>query len=42
MAMLAAAGVRYEDWLKFVIPLYGLIMGLAVVAVVVAVTIGLK
>ena len=26
MAMLAAAGVRYEDWIRFVIPLWALLM----------------
>jgi uncharacterized ion transporter superfamily protein YfcC len=42
MAMLAAAGVRYEEWLKFVAPLYGLLMALAVVGIVVAVAAGLR
>jgi uncharacterized ion transporter superfamily protein YfcC len=42
MAMLAAAGVRYEEWLKFVAPLYGLLMALAVVGLVVAVAAGLR
>jgi uncharacterized ion transporter superfamily protein YfcC len=42
MAMLAAAGVRYEDWLKFVIPMYGLLVGLAALAVVTAVLVGLQ
>jgi uncharacterized ion transporter superfamily protein YfcC len=42
MAMLAAAGVRYEEWLKFVVPLYGLLMALAVFGLVVAVTVGLR
>jgi uncharacterized ion transporter superfamily protein YfcC len=41
MAMLAAAGVRYEDWLKFVVPLYGLLLGLGMIAIVVAVAVGL-
>lgn len=41
MAMLAATGVRYEDWLKFVIPLYGLLMALAMLAIVVGATLGL-
>ena len=41
MAMLAAAGVRYEEWLGFVIPLYALLMGLAAVALAVGVAIGL-
>jgi uncharacterized ion transporter superfamily protein YfcC len=42
MAMLAAAGVRYEEWLGFVAPLYGLLMALAVVGLVVAVVAGLR
>jgi uncharacterized ion transporter superfamily protein YfcC len=42
MAMLAAAGVRYEEWLKFVAPLYGLLMALAVLGLVVAVGAGLR
>jgi uncharacterized ion transporter superfamily protein YfcC len=42
MAMLAAAGVRYEQWLKFVLPLYVLLMALAVVAVMVGVAVGLR
>jgi uncharacterized ion transporter superfamily protein YfcC len=42
MAMLAAAGVRYEDWLRFVAPLWALLMLLAAVALTTAVAIGLK
>jgi uncharacterized ion transporter superfamily protein YfcC len=42
MAMLAAAGVRYEEWLKFVVPMYALLLGLAVLALAVAVGIGLQ
>lgn len=42
MAMLAAAGVRYEDWLKFVIPLYAGLMVLAATALALGVGIGLK
>jgi uncharacterized ion transporter superfamily protein YfcC len=42
MAMLAAAGVRYEEWLKFVAPLYGLLMALAMLGLVVAVAAGLR
>ncbi|MGI8818344.1 MAG: YfcC family protein [Gemmatimonadales bacterium] len=42
MAMLAAAGVRYEDWLKFVIPLYAGLMVLAATALALGVAIGLK
>jgi uncharacterized ion transporter superfamily protein YfcC len=42
MAMLAAAGVRYEDWLKFVLPLYALLMVLALLALILAVAAGLR
>jgi uncharacterized ion transporter superfamily protein YfcC len=42
MAMLVAAGVRYEEWLRFVAPLYGLLLVLAAVGLIVAVAIGLR
>jgi uncharacterized ion transporter superfamily protein YfcC len=42
MAMLAAAGVRYEDWLKFTLPLYALLLALALLALIVGVAIGLR
>jgi uncharacterized ion transporter superfamily protein YfcC len=42
MAMLTAAGVRYEEWLKFVAPVYGLLMALAGIGIVVAVATGLR
>ncbi len=42
MAMLAAAGVRYEEWIKFVAPLVGLLVLLAMLAVIIAVQIGLS
>jgi uncharacterized ion transporter superfamily protein YfcC len=42
MAMLVAAGVRYEDWLKFVIPLIGTLLALAMLALVLAVAAGLR
>jgi uncharacterized ion transporter superfamily protein YfcC len=42
MAMLTAAGVRYEDWLKFAAPLYGLLLALAGLGIVVAVAAGLR
>lgn len=41
MAMLAASGVRYEDWLRFALPLFALLFALGAVAVAVAVAIGL-
>jgi uncharacterized ion transporter superfamily protein YfcC len=42
MAMLAAAGVRYEDWLRFVLPLLGLLLALATISLVLAVSLGLR
>ena len=42
MAMLAAAGVRYEDWIRFAAPLYAGLMLLAALAVTVAVATGLR
>ena len=41
MAILAAAGVRYDDWLKFTLPLYLSLVVLGGLAVTVAVSIGL-
>jgi uncharacterized ion transporter superfamily protein YfcC len=41
MAMLAAAGVRYEEWLRFVLPIAGLLLALAALAIGVGVAIGL-
>jgi uncharacterized ion transporter superfamily protein YfcC len=41
MAMLAAAGVRYEDWLKFVVPLLGLLIVLGALAILIGTAIGL-
>ncbi len=34
MAILAAAGVRFEHWFRFVLPMFGLLLGLGAVAVV--------
>jgi uncharacterized ion transporter superfamily protein YfcC len=42
MAMLVAAGVRYEDWLRFVIPMYGMLAVVAMLALVIAVAVGLN
>ncbi len=41
MAMLAAAGVRYEDWLRFAIPVCAILAAMAVGAITVAVAINL-
>jgi uncharacterized ion transporter superfamily protein YfcC len=42
MAMLAAAGVRYEDWLKLALPLIGGLVVLAILAITVGVAVGLR
>jgi uncharacterized ion transporter superfamily protein YfcC len=42
MAMLAASGVRYETWLRFVIPVVGTLAALAALAIGVAVATGLQ
>jgi uncharacterized ion transporter superfamily protein YfcC len=42
MAILAAAGVRYEDWLRFVLPRYLVLLALGAAAIVVAIAIGLR
>jgi uncharacterized ion transporter superfamily protein YfcC len=42
MAMLAAAGVRYEDWFRFAIPLCAGLLALGALGVAVAVAIGLQ
>ena len=41
MAVLAAAGVRFEDWLRFVLPLWAALIVLGGGAVLVALAIGL-
>jgi len=40
MAVIAAAGVRYEDWLSFVTPLYAGLLVLGAIALVVGIAIG--
>jgi uncharacterized ion transporter superfamily protein YfcC len=42
VAVLIAAGVRFDRWLKFAIPLLALLFALGAVAVVIAIAIGLK
>jgi uncharacterized ion transporter superfamily protein YfcC len=42
MAMLAAAGVSYQDWLKLALPLLLLLAGLAVLALTLGVAVGLS
>ena len=41
LAMLAAAGVRYEDWIKFAVPLYLALVALGAVSIAIAIAIGL-
>ena len=41
MAIIAAAGVRYEEWLKFVFPLYLLLFALGGISVIIAIAAGL-
>lgn len=42
MAIVAAAGVRFEQWLKFVFPIYLMIFALGTVAVFLGIALGLK
>jgi len=42
MAIIAAAKVRYDEWLKFVIPLYLILLGLSAMAVIIGIISGLK
>jgi uncharacterized ion transporter superfamily protein YfcC len=42
MAMIAASGVRYEDWLRFVLPIVGALVVLAAIALGVGVLVGLR
>ena len=41
MAMLAAAGVPFEEWLRFAIPIFGILFALAGVGVAVGVAVGI-
>jgi uncharacterized ion transporter superfamily protein YfcC len=42
MAMIAASGVRYEEWLRFVVPVMGALVAVAAAAIGLAVAIGLR
>ena len=42
MAILAAGGVRYEDWIKFTVPLYLGLIALGGVAIAVGISINLQ
>lgn len=41
MAILAAAGVRYDEWLRFAVPLYLALLALGCVAIALAIALGL-
>ncbi len=41
MAILAAGGVRYEEWMRFVVPRYAALATLSALAIGVAIAIGL-
>jgi uncharacterized ion transporter superfamily protein YfcC len=41
MAVTAAAGVKYGDWLEFAVPLFAALLGLGAVAIVIAIAVGL-
>lgn len=42
MAVLAAAGVRYDDWLRYALPLFGGLLSLGAVAIAAGIAIGLS
>jgi len=42
MAIIAAAGVRYDEWLKFVVRLFVLLFVLGIIAVMVGIAVGLQ
>jgi len=42
MAILAAAGVPFNKWLRFVLPLWGALLGLGVVAIVAGIALELR
>jgi uncharacterized ion transporter superfamily protein YfcC len=41
MAVTAAAGVKYGEWLEFALPIYAGLLGVSAVAIVVAILIRL-
>ena len=42
MAVLAAAGVPFESWIRFAVPLWGLLFGLAGLAIAIGIATGLQ
>jgi uncharacterized ion transporter superfamily protein YfcC len=41
MAVLAAAGVRYDQWIRFVVPMWAALTALGGAAILIALAIGL-
>jgi uncharacterized ion transporter superfamily protein YfcC len=41
MAILTASGVRFEEWLRFAVPIFGVLFALAAVGLAVAVAVGI-
>jgi uncharacterized ion transporter superfamily protein YfcC len=41
MAILAASGVRYDDWLRYALPLFGGLLALGAAAIATGIAIGL-
>ncbi len=41
MAVLAASGARYEEWMKFAVGMWAMLMALGAIAVLTAMAIGL-
>ena len=39
--IIAAAGVRYDEWLKFAIKLFAVLFVLGIIAVIIAIAVGL-
>jgi len=42
LAVLAAAGVRYDDWLRYALPLFGALLALGAVAIATGIAVGLS
>jgi uncharacterized ion transporter superfamily protein YfcC len=42
LAVLAAAGVRYEDWLRYMLPIYAGLVGIGAVAIGLGIAVGLS
>ena len=41
LAILASAGVRYEEWMKFTVPLYVALVGLGTVSIAIGIAVDL-